>query len=70
MDKKEFRVLMKHCFLANKNNVDKHYTDSASAKSTVEKWLAKFKRGEMKTMQPVDARNRVLPTKISEKSTK
>jgi hypothetical protein len=76
MDKKEFRMLMKQCFLAKKNTVeakawlDKHYTDSASAKSTVEKWLAKFKRGEMKTMQPVDARNRVLPTKISEKSTK
>jgi hypothetical protein len=43
MDKKEFRVLMKHCFLAKINTVeakawlDKHYLDSAPAKSTVEK---------------------------------
>ena len=28
---------------------DKHYTDFAPAKSTVEKWFAKFKRGEMST---------------------
>jgi hypothetical protein len=27
--------------------LDKHYSDSASAKSTVDKWFAKFKRGEM-----------------------
>lgn len=53
MDKKEFRVLIKHCFLAKKNTVqakawlDKHYLDSAPGKSTVEKWFAKFKRGEM-----------------------
>jgi hypothetical protein len=51
--KKEFRVLMKHCFLAKKNTVvakawlDKHYSDSAPVKSTVEKWFAKFKLGEM-----------------------
>jgi transposase len=44
---------MKHCFLAKKNTVeakawlDKHYLDPAPAKSTVEKWFAKFKRGEM-----------------------
>jgi hypothetical protein len=49
MDKKEFRVLMKHCFLAKKNTVeakswlDKHYSDSAPGNSTVEKWFAKFK---------------------------
>jgi sarcosine oxidase delta subunit len=53
MDKKVFRVLMKHCFLARKNTVedkawlDKLYLDSAPAKSTVEKWFAKFKRDEM-----------------------
>jgi hypothetical protein len=35
MDKKEFHVLMKHCFLGKKNTVeakawlDKHYSDSA-----------------------------------------
>jgi hypothetical protein len=50
-DKKEFR--MKHCFLAKKNTVeakawlDKHYLDSAPAKSTVENWFTKFERGEM-----------------------
>ena len=55
MDKKEFRVLIKHCFLTKKNTVetkawlDKHYSDSAPGKSTVEKWFAKFKRGEMST---------------------
>jgi hypothetical protein len=53
MDKKEFRVLMKYCFLAEKNTVeakawlDKHYLDSAPAKSTVEKWFAKLKLDEM-----------------------
>lgn len=55
MDKKEFRVLIKHCFLTKKNTVeakawlDEHYPDSAPGKSTVEKWFAKFKRGEMST---------------------
>ena len=48
-------MLIKHCFLAQKNTVgakvwlDKHYSDSAPGKSTVEKWFAKFKRGEMNT---------------------
>jgi hypothetical protein len=27
--------------------LDKHYTDSVPAKSTIEKWFAKFKQGEM-----------------------
>jgi hypothetical protein len=41
MDKQEFRVLMKHCFLAEKNTVeakawlDTHYADSAPVKLTV-----------------------------------
>jgi hypothetical protein len=53
MDKTEFRVLLKHCFLAKKNTVeaktwlDKHSLDSAPAKSTVAKWFAKLKLGEM-----------------------
>jgi hypothetical protein len=51
MHKTEFRVLIKHFFLAKKNllkpRFDKHYSDSAPVKSTVEKWFAKFKRGEM-----------------------
>jgi hypothetical protein len=55
MDKKESRV--KHCFLAKKNTIeaqawlDKHYSDSAPAKSTVDKWFAKFKRGEIRCTQ-------------------
>jgi hypothetical protein len=53
MDKKEFRVLIKHYFLAKNNTVetkvwlDKHYSDSAPAKSTFKNWFAKYKRGEM-----------------------
>jgi hypothetical protein len=27
--------------------IDKHYSDSAPVKSTVEKWFAEFKRNEM-----------------------
>jgi hypothetical protein len=52
MDKKEFRVLMKHCFLAKENTVeakiliDKHYSDSAPVKSFIEKWFSKFRLGE------------------------
>ena len=43
MDKKEFRVFIKNCFSAKKNSVeakswlDKHYSDSAPGKSTIEK---------------------------------
>ncbi|GFU02052.1 mariner transposase [Trichonephila clavipes] len=61
MDKKEFRVLIKHCFLAKKNTVetkallDKHYSDFAPGKSAIEKWFTKFKRGEMSTEE--DARS-------------
>jgi hypothetical protein len=46
-------VLKKHCFLGEKITVeakawlDKHYLDSAPGKSSVEKWFAKSKRGEM-----------------------
>ena len=45
----------KASFFGEKNTVeakvwlDKHYSDSALGKSTVEKWFAKFKRGEMST---------------------
>ena len=61
MHKKEFSVLIKHCFLVKKNTVeakawlDNHYSDSAPGKSTLEKWFAKFKRGEMSTAD--DARS-------------
>jgi hypothetical protein len=53
MDNKEFRVSIKHCFFAKKNTVEtkvwlnKHYSDSAPAKSTIKNWFAKFKRGKM-----------------------
>ncbi|XP_023214386.1 uncharacterized protein LOC111617308, partial [Centruroides sculpturatus] len=49
MDKKEFSVLIKHCFLMRKNTVeakqwfDKHYGDSAPGKSTIIDWYAEFK---------------------------
>ena len=55
MEKKEFRVLIKYCFLKGKNTVeakawlDNEFPDSAPAKETVVKWYAKFKRGEMST---------------------
>jgi hypothetical protein len=52
MDKKEFRVLVKHCFLAKKDTFEAkawldNYSNSAPEKSTVEKWIAKFKLVEM-----------------------
>jgi hypothetical protein len=62
MDKKEFRVLMKHCFLVKKKAVeaqpwlDKHYSDSALGKSTVEERFAKFKREDARSGRPNEAR--------------
>ena len=55
MDKKEYRVLIKHCFLMKKNIVkekqwlDKRYGDSALGKSTIIDWYAEFKRGHTNT---------------------
>ena len=55
MDKKEFQMLIKHCFLMEKNIVeakqwlDKHYQDSAPGKSTIIDWYAEFKRGSTNT---------------------
>ena len=55
MDIKEFRVLIKHCFLMGKNTVgvkqwlDKHYGDSAPGKSTIIGRYAEFKRGHTST---------------------
>ena len=79
MDKKEFRVFNKALLFGEKKNtvetkvwLDKHYSDFAPVKSTVEKWFAKFKRGEMSTED--DARSGrpkkrlLLPTKTSNKS--
>ena len=50
MEKFEFHVLIKHCFLMGKNTVqakqllDKCYSDSALLKTMVKKWYADFKR--------------------------
>ena len=55
MEKSEFRVLIKHCFLMKKNTVetkqwlDKHYPNSAPSRQMVEKWIAEFKRGRTST---------------------
>ena len=55
MDKEEFRVLIKHCFLMGKNTVEakhrleKRYGDSAPGKSTIIYWYAEFKRGRTNT---------------------
>ena len=55
MEKSEFRVLIKHCFLIGKNIVqakqwlDKCYPDSAPSRQMVEKWFADFKRGRTNT---------------------
>jgi hypothetical protein len=53
MDRKEFRVLIKHWFLAKKTTVkakvwlEKHNSDSAPGKLTIEKWFSRFERGGM-----------------------
>src|SRR5438034_4852657 len=55
MEKSEFRVLIKHCFLMGKNTVqteqwlDKYYSNSAPSRQMVEKWFADFKRGRTNT---------------------
>ena len=55
MDRKEFWVLIKHCFLMEKNTVeakqwlDKRYKDSARGKSTIIGWYVEFKRGRTNT---------------------
>ncbi|XP_071041387.1 protein GVQW3-like [Parasteatoda tepidariorum] len=51
MDKREFRVLIKHCYLMGKNTVetkawlDKCYPRCSPGKSTIIDWFADFKRG-------------------------
>lgn len=55
MEKEEFRVLNRHCFLRKKNTVetkewlDKYYSTSAPSKSTVCNWFDEFKRGRLST---------------------
>ena len=60
MNKKEFRVLIKHCFLMGKNTVEakqwlyKRCGDSALGKSTIIDWYAEFKHG-VQTPMPLNA---------------
>ena len=55
MDKKEFRVLIKHCVLMGKNTVeanqwlDKRYGALAPGKCTIIAGYAEFKRGHTNT---------------------
>ena len=55
MEKSEFHVLIKHCFLMGKNTVqakqwlDKCYSDSAPSETTVKRWYADFKRSPTDT---------------------
>ena len=55
MDKKEFQVLIKHCFLMGKNTVeakqclDKRYGDSAPRKPTIIDCYVEFNRGRTNT---------------------
>ena len=51
IEKSEFRVLIKRCFLMKKITVetkqwlDKNYPNSAPSRQMVEKWIAELKRG-------------------------
>ncbi|KAF7264943.1 hypothetical protein GWI33_021898 [Rhynchophorus ferrugineus] len=53
MDKKEFRVLIKHCLLNEKNTVeaktclDAECPYTAPGKSTIKDWYTEFRRGEL-----------------------
>ncbi|KAF7270938.1 hypothetical protein GWI33_016128 [Rhynchophorus ferrugineus] len=55
MDNKQFRVLIKYCFLKGKNTVetktrlDAQFSDTVPGKPTIENWYAKFTRGEIST---------------------
>ena len=55
MDEKEFRALIKHCFVMGKNTVeekqwlDKRYGNFAPRKSIIIDWYAEFKRGRTNT---------------------
>ena len=49
MDKKEFRVLIKYCFLMGKNTLGKRHGDSAPGKSAIIDYYAEFKRGRTNT---------------------
>ena len=63
MDKNEFRVLIKHCYLMGKNTVqaqqrlEKCYPNCAPSKTTICRWYADFKRGRTDTNEPVTPEN-------------
>lgn len=55
MDKREFRVLLKHCFLMKKSPkeaklwLDKHYGNESPSKTTVYAWYNEYKHGRLTT---------------------
>lgn len=55
MEKSEFRVLIKHCFLMGKNTIqtkqwlDKCYEESSPSRQMVQKWIGEFKHGRTST---------------------
>lgn len=55
MEKSEFRILIKHCFVIGKNEMQtlewlqKHHSTSAPSKTTVYRWFAEFKMGRTST---------------------
>jgi hypothetical protein len=66
MDKKEFRVLMKHCFLVKKKILLKpslgliNIIRTVLGKSTIEIRFAKFKREDARSGRPNEARQQRL----------
>ncbi|KAF7267363.1 hypothetical protein GWI33_019373 [Rhynchophorus ferrugineus] len=78
MDKNEFHVLIKYCFLKGKNTVeaktwlDDKFPDTAPGKSTINDWYAKFRSGEMSTEDGdrSGSQKKLLPTETIKKSTK
>ena len=61
MEKSEFHVLIKHCFLTGKNTVqakqwlDKCYSDSALSETMVKRWYVDFKHSHADTGRPNSA---------------
>ena len=50
MEKNEFRVLIKHCFLMGKNTVQaQQWLEKCYSKSTICRWYSDFKRGRIDT---------------------
>ena len=67
MEKSEFRVLIKHYVLREKNTetkakLDKYYGDSAPSISIVKKWFTEFRCGRTST---IDAERPGRPVKVA-----